>query len=114
MLIKNDDDPAMFPVLHPYGAVVYQAGRGDVDTVLVAGRVVKHGRKLVGEHLAAARTAVAETVDYARSTMGEQTWAESITPDIPDTERIPNPYTYTDYDGGSERHRAQAVDGGSQ
>jgi 5-methylthioadenosine/S-adenosylhomocysteine deaminase len=114
VLIKNDDDPAMFPVLHPYGTVVFQAGRGDVDTVLVNGHVVKHEHKLVGGHLGAARTAVAETVEYARSTMGEQTWAESITPDLPATERIPNPYTYTEYDGGSERHRAQGADGGSQ
>ena len=39
--------------------------RGDVDTVLVKGRVVKNDRKLVGNDLAAARAA-AETVDYAR------------------------------------------------
>ena len=111
VLIKNDDDPAMFPVLHPYGSVVYQAARGDVDTVLVDGRIVKSGRRLVGTHLAAARTAVAETVEYARATMGEQTWAESMAPEVPDTERIPNPYTYTDFDGGTERHRAATSDG---
>ncbi len=110
VLIKNDDDPAMFPVLHPYGTVVYQAGRGDVDTVLVNGQVVKHDHRLVGDHLATARAAVTETVDYARSTMGEQAWAESMAPEVAATERIPNPYTYTDYDGGTDRHRAQSAD----
>ena len=33
VLIKNDNSPVSFPVLHPYGHVVYQAGRGDVHTV---------------------------------------------------------------------------------
>ena len=42
VLIKNDDSPVMFPVLHPYGHVAFQAQRGDVHTVLVNGRVVKH------------------------------------------------------------------------
>jgi 5-methylthioadenosine/S-adenosylhomocysteine deaminase len=26
---------------------------------------------------------------------------------LPAAERIPNPYTYTDYSGGESRHRAQ-------
>jgi 5-methylthioadenosine/S-adenosylhomocysteine deaminase len=107
VLIKNDDSPAMYPLLHPYGSVVYQAGRGDVHTVLVNGRVVKHDRRLVGVDLAAAKAAVGRTVEFARSTMGEEAWQESLTPELPATERVPNPYTYTDYDGGEERHRAQ-------
>ena len=44
VLIKNDDSPVMFPVLNPYGHVAFQAQRGDVHTVLVDGRVVKHDR----------------------------------------------------------------------
>jgi hypothetical protein len=31
-------------------------------------------------------------------------------PELPPTERIPNPYTYTDYGGSEVRHRAQARD----
>ena len=42
VLIKNDQSPVMFPLLHPYGHVVFQAGRGDVHTVLVDGSVVKY------------------------------------------------------------------------
>jgi 5-methylthioadenosine/S-adenosylhomocysteine deaminase len=34
-----------------------------------------------------------------------------MTPEIPATERIPNPYTYTEFDGGAERHRARQDDG---
>jgi cytosine/adenosine deaminase-related metal-dependent hydrolase len=110
VLVKNEHSPAMYPLLHPYGTLVYQAGRGDVHTVLVDGRVVKHQGRLLGTDLAAAKTAVAETVEYARASMGEQAWQESITPELPQTERVPNPYTYTTYDGGAERHRVREQD----
>jgi 5-methylthioadenosine/S-adenosylhomocysteine deaminase len=110
VLIKNDDAPALYPILNPYGTVVYQAGRGDVDTVLVNGRVVKSGHRLVGNQLAAAKEAVAQTVDYAHTTLGDEAWQEGMTPELPATERVPNPYTYTDYQGSEVRHRAQARD----
>ena len=110
VLIRNPDSPAMFPILHPYGSLVFQAGRGDVDTVLVRGRVVKHAHRLVGVDLAAAREAVARTVEHVRATMGEDAWREAMTPELPPAERIPNPYTYTDYDGGADRHRARQDD----
>ncbi|MBX6390245.1 MAG: amidohydrolase family protein [Frankia sp.] len=109
VLIKNENSPAMYPILHPYGTVVFQAGRGDVHTVLVNGRVVKHEGRLVGVNLAAAREAVGRTVEYARSTMGEQAWHEGMHPELPPTERIPNPYTYTDYEGSADQHTAQQV-----
>jgi urease alpha subunit len=99
VLIKNDRSPVMFPVLHPYGHVVYQAGRGDVHTVMVNGKVVKYDHELRGVDLAKARRAVAETVDYTRSQMGEA-WDQAMHPEIPRVELIPNPYTYTDWDGG--------------
>ena len=108
VLIKNDDSPAMYPLLHPHGSLVFQAGRGDVHTVIVNGRIVKHDHKLIGIDLAAAKSAVANTVDYARTTMGEQAWQDSLTPELVSTEPIPNPYTYTDYSGGDSRHRAQS------
>jgi cytosine/adenosine deaminase-related metal-dependent hydrolase len=110
VLIKNEDSPALYPLLHPYGSLVYQAGRGDVHTVLVDGRVVKYDRRLVGVDLTAAKQAVGRTVEYARSTMGEQAWRESMAPELAPEERIPNPYTYTDYDGGEDRHRARRAE----
>jgi cytosine/adenosine deaminase-related metal-dependent hydrolase len=110
VLIKNDRSPALFPIVHPYGTVVFQAGRGDVHTVVVNGRVVKHEGQLVGTGLRAAKDAVGATVDFARSTMGEQAWREAITPELPPSQRIPNPYTYTDYAGSDDRHRARQED----
>jgi hypothetical protein len=31
-------------------------------------------------------------------------------PELPTAERIPNPYTYTTFDGGEARHTARAAD----
>jgi len=52
VLVKNEHSPVMFPILHPYGHVAFQAQRADVHTVLVDGRVVKHDGRLVGIDLA--------------------------------------------------------------
>jgi len=108
VLIRNEQSPALFPLLHPYGSVVFQAQRGDVDTVLVGGQVVKHQHRLLGSELATAKAAVAQTVEYARITMGPEAWAQAIAPDVPETDLIANPYTYTGFDGGEDKHRAQA------
>lgn len=99
VLIKNDRSPAMFPIVNPYGHVVFQAGRGDVHTVLVNGRVVKHDGHLVGVDLNVARAAVERTVEYAHEKIGDPGWHECMNPDIPENELIPNPYTYSDYRG---------------
>ncbi|MEU7334794.1 amidohydrolase family protein [Streptomyces sp. NPDC007074] len=99
VLIRNDRDPAMFPLLHPYGHVVYQAQRADVDTVVVDGRVVKYRHELVGVDLRGAREAVGATVEHARATLGEEAWREALEPEIPRTEPVSNPYTYSTYRG---------------
>ncbi|MET0233546.1 MAG: amidohydrolase family protein [Kibdelosporangium sp.] len=99
VLIKNDRSPTMFPIVHPYGHVVFQAGRGDVHTVLVNGEFVKRDHELVGVDLARAREAVTATVEFARREIGEQQWDECMNPEIQQTDVIPNPYTYTDYQG---------------
>ncbi|HEX9038632.1 MAG TPA: amidohydrolase family protein [Ktedonobacterales bacterium] len=94
-LIKNDASPAMFPVVHPYGHVVFQAGRGDVHTVMVDGRVLKYDHRLRDISLTRAKQAVAATVEYARSTMGESAWNEVMNPEQSKVELLDNPYTYT-------------------
>jgi 5-methylthioadenosine/S-adenosylhomocysteine deaminase len=99
VLIKNDRNPAMLPLLHPYGHVVYQAGRADVHTVLVNGAVVKYRHELVGVDLGRARAAVGATVEYTRSRMGESAWQEAMEPEVPQNDVIPNPYTYSTYRG---------------
>jgi cytosine/adenosine deaminase-related metal-dependent hydrolase len=66
VLIKNDHSPVAFPVLNPYGHVAFQAQRGDVHTVLVNGRVVKHDHRLVDTDLAAARRAAGRSTPTSR------------------------------------------------
>ena len=96
VLIKNDQSPVMFPLLNPYGHVVFQAGRADVHTVMVDGKVVKHNHRLLGIDLDKAKQAVMKTVEYARAQMGEQAWTEAMNPERAVVEFIDNPYTYTD------------------
>ncbi|MEU5990117.1 amidohydrolase family protein [Spirillospora sp. NPDC047418] len=105
VLIKNEHSPVSFPVLNPYGHVAFQAQRGDVHTVVVDGRVVKHDHRLVDTDLAAARREVEATVEYLRSSMGEEAWAAGMNPDVPETKILDNPYTYTDFRSDATRTR---------
>jgi len=95
VLIKNDASPAMFPMLNPYGHVVFQAQRADVHTVVVNGNLVKHDHRLVGSDLGKARTVVEETVNYLKGVLGPEAWHEGMHPEIPETRVLENPYTYT-------------------
>ncbi|MGW0810993.1 amidohydrolase family protein [Nonomuraea sp. NPDC002799] len=97
VLIKNDTSPVSFPLLNPFGHVAFQAQRGDVHTVLVGGRVVKHEHRLLGVDLAAARRQVESTVEHLRAAMGEEAWEKGMNPDVPEAKILDNPYTYTDY-----------------
>jgi cytosine/adenosine deaminase-related metal-dependent hydrolase len=105
VLIKNDDSPAMFPVLHPYGHVAFQAQRGDVHTVLVNGRVVKSEHRLVGVDLAATRRAVEETIEFALRELGDERWTAGMHPEVPETTILENPYTYTEWGADSTQRR---------
>ena len=105
VLIKNEHSPVSFPVLNPYGHVVFQAQRGDVHTVLVDGRVVKHEHRLLGIDLAGVRREIEATVGHLRSTLGEEAWQKGMNPDIPVTKVLDNPYTYTDYRSASTHTR---------
>ncbi|MDX3771776.1 MULTISPECIES: amidohydrolase family protein [unclassified Streptomyces] len=107
VLIKNDRSPAMHPIIHPYGHVVFQAGRGDVHTVMVNGKIVKYDHALLHDTLTTARTATAETVEHFRTTMGEKEWQAAREPELPHSERISNPYSYTSWDGGDDRHQPE-------
>ncbi len=96
VLIKNDESPAMFPIIHPYGHVVFQAGRGDVHTVMVDGKVLKYDHHLLGINLARAKEAVGKTVEYARAKMGEDAWAEGMVREQAQVQSIANPYKYSE------------------
>ena len=97
VLIKNDSSPVMFPLLNPYGHVAFQAQRGDVHTVVVNGRVVKHDHRLVGIDLDKARRTVEATVEHLQNALGPEAWEKGMNPDIPETKILDNPYTYTEY-----------------
>jgi 5-methylthioadenosine/S-adenosylhomocysteine deaminase len=94
VLIKNDNSPVSFPVLHPYGHVVFQAGRGDVHTVLVNGKVVKYDHKLVGVDLDRAKSAIESTIEYLKAEHGPEEWDKGMHPETPEHETLANPYTY--------------------
>jgi cytosine/adenosine deaminase-related metal-dependent hydrolase len=97
VLIKNDHSPVMFPLLNPYGHVAFQAQRGDVHTVLVDGRVVKHEHRLVDVDLQGVRRTVEETVAHLQDQLGPEAWQQGMNPEIPETKVLDNPYTYTDF-----------------
>jgi len=104
VLLKNDSSTVSFPLLNPYGHVAFQAQRGDVHTVVVDGRIVKHEHALVGVELPAVRRTVEATVDHLRSALGEEAWAQGMNPEMPsDDEVLDNPYQYTDYKSDSTR-----------
>lgn len=93
VLLKNDDSPSWAPLINPWGQVVYQAQRGDVDTVLVGGEVVKFNGKLTAGDLPGVKAQLDDTVSYLEQTIGDD-WRAGQYPDIPETEILSNPYQY--------------------
>ena len=61
VILLSGDDLNLFPVIDPVSAIVLQASAANVDTVLVAGRIVKRGGKLLYPDLAGRKSALAET-----------------------------------------------------
>ncbi|MFJ4172387.1 amidohydrolase family protein [Paenarthrobacter sp. NPDC089714] len=96
VLLKNDDSPTWVPVINPYGHIVYQAGRGDVHTVTVGGKVVKSEGKLVAGDLAAAKVKVENTLAHLQEKMGDKAWQEAMNPSVPAGEDaiLKSPYQY--------------------
>ena len=105
VLIKNDASPVSFPLLNPLGHVVFQAQRGDVHTVIVDGRVVKHDGKLVGIDLAPVRREIEDTIEYLKAEIGEEAWQSGMFPQMPEAEAeiLDNPYQYSDFKDESKR-----------
>jgi cytosine/adenosine deaminase-related metal-dependent hydrolase len=104
ILIKNDASPVSFPLLNPYGQVAFQAQRGDVHTVIVDGKVVKHEHRLVGVDLPEVRRKVEATVEYLKAQLGDEQWSKGMNPDPPsDEESLDNPYQYTEYKSETTR-----------
>lgn len=60
VILLSGDDLNLFPVIDPVSAIVLQASAANVDTVLVAGRIVKRGGKLLYPGLARRKAELGE------------------------------------------------------
>lgn len=67
LVLIRTSDLNMFPVQDPIGAVVQFANPSNVDTVLVAGKIVKRGGELLNVNLPAVQQKVLASVDYLNS-----------------------------------------------
>jgi 5-methylthioadenosine/S-adenosylhomocysteine deaminase len=77
VILLRADDPTVFPANNPVGTIVIAGHPGLVDTVLVAGRVVKRDGILVGVDLPALRTRLLESRDRIAAAAGvplDGTW----------------------------------------
>jgi cytosine/adenosine deaminase-related metal-dependent hydrolase len=63
LLFIDTTTPGMLPVLDPVAAVVFHASISDIDTVLVHGKPVKRGGRLLAD-LGDVRRRVEESVSY--------------------------------------------------
>jgi 5-methylthioadenosine/S-adenosylhomocysteine deaminase len=84
LVLLRHDSLAMTPFANPVGHVVSQAGRGEVDTVLINGRIVKRRGVLTGGvDSARARRLVTESLTYLRGKIGEAEWLLATDPPRP-------------------------------
>ncbi|MFE6358763.1 amidohydrolase family protein [Streptomyces sp. NPDC057806] len=80
LVLLRADTPSMTPVNNPVGHLVFQAGRGDIDTVVVNGRVLKHRGELTGIDLRRARRQAEASRDHLRGAVGEAAWQNLVDP----------------------------------
>ncbi|WP_019180149.1 amidohydrolase family protein [Microbacterium yannicii] len=64
IILIRASDLSMFPHNNPYGQIVYNAHAGMVDTILIAGRVVKEEGRLIGTDVGRIKQLAQETNDY--------------------------------------------------
>ncbi|WP_405990514.1 amidohydrolase family protein [Streptomyces sp. NBC_00986] len=77
LILLRTDDLTVFPVTDPAGSIVSAGHPGLVDTVLVAGQVVKRDGELVGVDLSALRTRLLASRDRIAAAAGipvDGTW----------------------------------------
>lgn len=77
IILLRTDDVTIFPVTDPIGSIVSAGHPGLVDTVLVAGRVVKRDGTLIGVDLPALRTRLLASRDRIAASAGvplDGTW----------------------------------------
>ncbi|MEV4314920.1 amidohydrolase family protein [Actinocrispum sp. NPDC049592] len=78
LILLDAEDPAIFPVSHPVGAIVAAGHPGLVDSVFVAGKAVKRDGRLLGVDLPALRAQVLASRDRIAAAAGiaiDGSWA---------------------------------------
>ena len=70
IILLRQDDLTIFPVHDPVSSIVTQAGVSNVDTVLIAGRVMKRGGKMLAEGLASRKAALRRSAERIMSDFG--------------------------------------------
>ncbi len=70
IVLLRADDLTMFPVTDPVASVVMQGGVANVDTVLVAGRVVKRNGRLLYDALAEKKAALRQSGERILTNFG--------------------------------------------
>ncbi|MDR7482026.1 MAG: amidohydrolase family protein [Armatimonadota bacterium] len=70
LVLLRTDRPNVFPINDPIGAVVWGMDTSNVDTVLVAGRILKRGGQLVGVDLARVRQLAYQSRDHVLAAPG--------------------------------------------
>ncbi|MFF7717728.1 amidohydrolase family protein [Streptomyces sp. NPDC007988] len=80
LVLVRADTPSMVPLNNPVAQLVFHAQRGEVDTVLVNGRVMKHAGRLIGLDFARARRLGEATANHLRERIGEKNWEAAQNP----------------------------------
>jgi cytosine/adenosine deaminase-related metal-dependent hydrolase len=75
IVILRADTIDSFPLNNAYGAIVTGMDTSNVDTVIVAGKIVKRHGKLVGVDLARLRKQATQSRDYIA---GKMNWPSSV------------------------------------
>jgi 5-methylthioadenosine/S-adenosylhomocysteine deaminase len=70
IILISSEDISMFPVRDPIGSIVMQGGVATVDTVLIAGRVMKRNGRLVYPRLAERMAALRRSGDRILTDFG--------------------------------------------
>ena len=78
VVLVRGDDTNTYPIIDPVSTLVLQADTRNVDTVVVAGKVLKRGGKLVGADLRGARDRAASSLEYLLAhTTVQPNWVQS-------------------------------------
>lgn len=80
LVLVRADTPSMVPLINPVHQLVFHAQRGEVDTVMVDGHVMKHRGRLLGDGFARARRLAEASANHLRERIGERQWADAQNP----------------------------------